>query len=62
MDCSDKARDKMGPNTTETQAAGFRGDMEKCVVKCADTHVALVPGMMKKMQEVLEKHQKTKLN
>ncbi|ELT98265.1 hypothetical protein CAPTEDRAFT_220338 [Capitella teleta] len=61
MDCQDKTRDKMGPNTTEAQAASYRGDMEKCVMKCADTHVALVPSMMKKMKEVLQKHQDMKL-
>lgn len=62
MDCSDKARDKIGPNSTETQAASARNDMEKCVVKCADTHIALVPNMMAKMKEVLRKHQETKLD
>lgn len=55
MDCQDKARDRVGSNTTETDISKFRGEMETCVVKCADTHVGLLPAMYKRMKEVITK-------
>lgn len=57
MDCQDQVRDKIGPNTTEDDVSKHRGAMEKCVVKCADTHIALIPTLMKRVKEVLKQHQ-----
>ena len=55
MDCQDKTRDKIGPNTKDADISRYRGEMEKCVVKCADDHIALIPSMMKRMKAVLKK-------
>ncbi len=56
MDCQDKARDQVSVGSSETEISAYRGQMEKCVVKCADEHVALIPNMLKRMQEVLNAH------
>jgi len=56
MDCQDKVRDKVGPKTSETDMSKYRGEMEGCVVKCGDSHIALVPSMMKRIKEVLQEH------
>lgn len=58
MDCQDKVRDKVGPKTAEPDVARYRGELESCVVKCGDSHIALVPNMMKRIKEVLQQHQK----
>jgi hypothetical protein len=54
MDCQDSVRDKVSTKTTESDMAKHRQDLEQCVVKCGDTHIALVPAMMKRMEETLK--------
>ncbi len=58
MDCQDSARDKVGPNTSDQEVAKYKGEMEKCVVKCTDKNVELVPAMMKRIREVIAEHDK----
>ena len=58
MDCQDTVRDKVGPNTSETEVSKYRGQLETCVLQCADKHIALVPAMMKRVKEVLAQHDK----
>lgn len=53
MDCQDRLRDKVNTKTTEAEMLKYRGDIEGCMVKCADTHVALLPNMMKRIKDVL---------
>ncbi|XP_067656902.1 protein FAM136A-like [Haliotis asinina] len=57
MDCQDKIRDKVTANTTEAEANKYRSELEACVVKCGNVHVDMLPGMMKKIQGVLNKGQ-----
>lgn len=57
MDCQDQIKDKMSPNASEADRARYRGNYEKCVVKCGDSHVALVPNMLSRMKEVLQQSQ-----
>jgi len=56
MDCQDSVRDKMGAKTSDSDMAKHRHDLEQCVIKCGDTHVALVPAMMKRIEETLKKN------
>jgi len=56
MDCQDRVRDKVGPKTSELEVSKYRTEMETCVVKCADSHIELVPAMMKRVKEVLKQH------
>ncbi len=56
MDCQDSVRDKVGPNTSETEVQKYKGQLETCVLQCADKHIALVPAMMKRVKEVLDQH------
>uniref|UniRef100_T1IIX2 Protein FAM136A n=1 Tax=Strigamia maritima TaxID=126957 RepID=T1IIX2_STRMM len=53
LECQDKIRDKIGPNTSEDDVMVYRGEFEKCVDKCADTHINLLPLMFKRMKETL---------
>ena len=55
MDCQDKVKDKLGPNVVESDVPRHRAEFEGCVVKCGDSHIALVPQMMKRMKEMLKK-------
>ena len=58
MDCQDTIRDKVGPNTSEADVSKYRGQLETCVLQCADKHIGLVPAMMKRVKEVLAQHDK----
>ncbi|XP_050396135.1 protein FAM136A [Patella vulgata] len=55
MGCQDQIRDKVGPNTSENDMNKHKTELEKCVLKCADTHIDLMPGLVKKMKETLNK-------
>lgn len=54
VDCQDKIRDKVGPNTPSEQLDQFRGQYEDCVTKCVDTHLHQLPNLTKKMTEALK--------
>ncbi|XP_054715929.1 protein FAM136A-like [Uloborus diversus] len=63
MQCQDNIRDKITASTTEAEVSGFKKDFEQCVVKCADTHIALIPSMLKRIKDVLfSKSQNNKLS
>jgi len=54
MDCQDAVRDKMNKNASESEMAKHRHDIEQCVVKCGDAHIALLPVMMKRIKETIQ--------
>jgi len=54
MDCQDIVRDKMSKNASESEMAKHRRDIEQCVVKCGDSHIALLPVMMKRIKETIQ--------
>lgn len=53
MQCQDTIRDRIAPSSTEDQIGTFKKDFEQCVVKCADTHIDLIPSMLKRIKAVL---------
>lgn len=53
--CQDNLRDKISPSTSETQIAAYKKDFEGCVVNCAETHIQLVPAMLKRVKEFLNR-------
>lgn len=53
MQCQDTIRDRITPSSTEDQLGTFKKDFEQCVVKCADTHIDLIPSMLKRIKAVL---------
>ncbi|KAK3095126.1 hypothetical protein FSP39_010624 [Pinctada imbricata] len=53
MDCQDRARDLMTKNNNDS--AKVRTEMENCFITCADTHIALLPTMDKRIRESLAK-------
>ncbi|XP_015790437.1 protein FAM136A [Tetranychus urticae] len=55
MQCQDDIRDKIGPNASEGDVDKFRNKYEDCIVKCADSHVKLLPTMLKRMKEMMGK-------
>lgn len=56
MDCQDNVRDKMSAKTSDAEVSKYRTEMEQCVVKCGDSHIALIPAMMKRIKEVLKQN------
>ncbi|KAK7111085.1 hypothetical protein V1264_014860 [Littorina saxatilis] len=56
MGCEDKVRDRISSTTNQEDMAKFRKEVEACAVKCADEHVALIPGMTKKMLDSINKN------
>lgn len=55
MDCQDVVRDKMSKNASESEMAKHRRDIEQCVVKCGDAHIALLPVMLKRIKETIQR-------
>ncbi|XP_069140215.1 protein FAM136A-like [Argopecten irradians] len=55
MDCQDKARDQM--TSKKGDADKIRGEMEQCMIKCADSHVELAGTMFKRMAKSIAKNQ-----
>jgi len=54
MDCQDVVRDRTGLNASESEMAKHRRDIEQCIVKCGDAHIALLPLMMKRIRETVQ--------
>ena len=57
MDCQDRVRDKASPNMAEAQMIQLKQEMEQCVVKCADSHIKLLPDLSKRIREAVTKNQ-----
>ncbi|XP_064603641.1 protein FAM136A-like isoform X2 [Liolophura sinensis] len=55
MDCQDKIRDKVKPDSADSEVSKYKGEMETCVLKCVDSHIDLLPSLLKRMKEVLSK-------
>jgi len=56
MDCGDAVRDRISKNASESEMAKHRADVEKCIVKCGDTHIALLPLMQKRIKDTVGPH------
>ncbi|GFO13459.1 protein fam136a [Plakobranchus ocellatus] len=54
MSCQDKLRDEMPAKPSDKDVEKGRLGLEKCVIECADSHVEYIPGLTKKMLEVLK--------
>ncbi|XP_063788154.1 protein FAM136A [Pseudophryne corroboree] len=50
MHCNDKAKDSLDSGNKEAQA---RAQLESCVIKCAEDHMSLIPGMTRKLKDAL---------
>lgn len=55
MQCNDEVNDKLGTNPTDAQMRMYTKEFEGCAVKCVDKHLALMPSMLKKMNDELAK-------
>ncbi|XP_029651096.1 protein FAM136A [Octopus sinensis] len=51
LDCKDQVRDRMNP--TATDMTQYRGELESCVRKCSETHINLIPTLMKRIRETI---------
>merc|ERR1711890_111480 len=52
--CQDEAQDNVTSMTSREKVAELQGELDKCIVKCCDSHIELVPKMMLRVNEVLE--------
>ncbi|CAD5116642.1 DgyrCDS5513 [Dimorphilus gyrociliatus] len=50
MDCQDKARDEISKNSSSS-GSRYKYDVEGCMVKCADSHLELIPNIKKRVKE-----------
>ncbi|KAF5299573.1 hypothetical protein FQR65_LT09378 [Abscondita terminalis] len=57
MECNDSIKDKIGPNPSEAEVNKYSLMFENCAIKCVDTHIDLIPTLMKSMKTVLSKQQ-----
>jgi hypothetical protein len=55
LNCQDSIKDKMTDRTSEAQMKAFTDQFQTCVVKCVDTHIDLMPNMLKKMVDSIKK-------
>lgn len=58
IDCRDKATDTLGANATEAQKQQATVTMERCVVKCVDTHLELLPAFLKRIKQTINDQNK----
>lgn len=56
QDCQDRAQDSLpaGSQPSEAQIARAQKDMEVCVNKCVDTHVALLPNLSARIEQAVK--------
>ncbi|KAG8274778.1 hypothetical protein J6590_035984 [Homalodisca vitripennis] len=55
LQCSDEIVDKMGLSPSTSDMARYNRQYETCVIACANKHIDLIPGFMRRMEEVLKK-------
>ncbi|XP_023233554.1 protein FAM136A-like [Centruroides sculpturatus] len=55
LQCRDNIQDKMSTSPSEKDMKAFESQFHDCIGKCADTHVELLPTLLKKMREMLSK-------
>ncbi|XP_067632534.1 protein FAM136A-like [Eurosta solidaginis] len=55
MKCSEEARQRLPPNPGEVDMNKYQYQFENCTVACVDTHIGLIPTMMKTIKTVLER-------
>ncbi|KAH7464766.1 hypothetical protein PRIC1_005623 [Phytophthora ramorum] len=55
QDCQDKAQDALpaGGNPSEAQIARAQKDMEKCVGRCVDSHISLLPNISSRIEQAV---------
>ncbi|CAK4096665.1 unnamed protein product [Aphanomyces euteiches] len=51
MDCQDRAQDGLSARPSESEIASAQSNMEKCVSKCVDSHIKLLPALKKRIEE-----------
>ena len=52
--CQDEVQDKVNASTTHAEVTSLQEELDHCVVRCCDSHVALVPKIMTRIQELLD--------
>ena len=55
MDCQDVVRDRISKNASESEMAKHRSDIEQCIVKCGDAHIALLPLMTRRIKDTVQR-------
>ncbi|KAG7386346.1 hypothetical protein PHYPSEUDO_000381 [Phytophthora pseudosyringae] len=55
QDCQDKAQDALpaGGSPSESQLARAQKDMDKCVGRCVDAHVSLLPNVSSRIEQAV---------
>ncbi|GMF23436.1 unnamed protein product [Phytophthora lilii] len=55
QDCQDKAQDALpaGGSPSEKQIARAQQDMDKCVGRCVDSHISLLPNISSRIEQAV---------
>ncbi|KAF6020051.1 hypothetical protein EB796_021644 [Bugula neritina] len=51
LDCRDNSQDKLGANPSEKERQQASLALDKCALKCVDTHLAMLPNVFKRIKE-----------
>lgn len=57
MECNDKIKDKVGPDTTQSEVNLYTEEFEKCATKCVDVYCDLLPSLEKTIKKTLANKQ-----
>uniref|UniRef100_A0A914WN54 Uncharacterized protein n=2 Tax=Plectus sambesii TaxID=2011161 RepID=A0A914WN54_9BILA len=53
--CQDKVKTQVGPNTPESELPKYHAQLDSCILKCADDHVAQIPKLQSNLLATLKK-------
>ncbi|RHX98381.1 hypothetical protein DYB30_007378 [Aphanomyces astaci] len=53
MECQDRAKDSLSSQPSESQISAAQAGMEKCVSKCVDGHIKLLPTLKKRIEDTV---------
>lgn len=54
-DCEARVKDKMPADPANADMTVLQGQFETCLVKCADTHVDMLPALKKRLETMFRK-------
>jgi len=55
MQCQDKIKDKVGPDTTEGEVQAYKAQFEECAIKCVDDSINTLPDHTQRIKDRLYK-------
>eukprot|EP00088_Acartia_fossae_P003847 TRINITY_DN11651_c0_g1_i1.p1 TRINITY_DN11651_c0_g1~~TRINITY_DN11651_c0_g1_i1.p1 ORF type:complete len:151 (-),score=39.41 TRINITY_DN11651_c0_g1_i1:288-713(-) len=54
LSCQDEVKDKVGPNTPESERRKYVTEFETCAISCCDKNIAKLPGLADKVKAAFD--------